>query len=133
MQVRYHDHGQITDDVRHIVDRELRVLERRLADIAEDLKLLSVGIEHHLRDDTYSARLVLHILDRELAAGGRAAVRGAALRDAFVDLMDQLDEFLAKLRNEPGERVEGKFHLSAQELRKGALREIAVTTSPEEG
>jgi hypothetical protein len=133
MQVRYHDHGQITDEVRAVVEYELRVLEQRLADIADDLKLLTVTVEHHLRDDSYTSHLVLEVPNRAIAARGDGRARGVALRDAFGDLLDEVDEYLAKLRNEPGERLEGKFHLSAQELHKGALREIEEQTRPGPG
>jgi hypothetical protein len=124
MQVRYHDHGQITDEVHRVVGHELRVVERRLEDIAYDLKVLGVTVEHHPRDDTYTARLVLELPNRTLAAAGHGTRRGMAVRDAFRDLGDELDVYLAKLRGEPGERVEGKFHVSAQALHRDALCEL---------
>lgn len=129
MQVRYHDNGQLTPDVRAATERELPVLTRRLADIDDDLKFLHVGIERHLRDGTFTAKLVLHVPNRVIPAAGHGRTRAQAIRDAFGDLLDEVDEYLAKLRNEPGERVEGKFHISAQELRRGALREITESGS----
>ena len=106
MRYRYHDHGLITDAVHDSVEHESALLDRRLEDFAEDLKLLDVTLIHHQRSDTYTARLVLCLPDRELPADGDGPAPAVALRVAFDDLNDRLDEYLAKLRGEPAIRDE---------------------------
>jgi hypothetical protein len=106
MRLRLHDHGLISDEVRRIVDHESHAIDRRLTRIDPDLKLLDVRLDHQLRSDTLNARLVLHILDREVAAHGHGETAGQALRQAFANLNDQMDEFLAKLEHEPAIRDE---------------------------
>ncbi|HET9015807.1 MAG TPA: hypothetical protein VFN57_09430 [Thermomicrobiaceae bacterium] len=106
MRYRFHDHGLITDGVRESVDHESAVIDRRLEDFADDLKLLDVTLVHHRRDDSYTARLVLCLPDREMPADGDGPAPTVALRAAFADLSDRLDEYLAKLRGEPAIRDE---------------------------
>jgi ribosome-associated translation inhibitor RaiA len=101
MEFRLHDHGQITDEVRAIVEHKAQLFERRLEDIAEDLKALDATVEYRHRDDTYIAKLVLAIPDRTLAARGEGPTAEGALGRAFDDLGDELDEALAKRRGEP--------------------------------
>ena len=99
MQIRYHDLA--VTGVQDVVEHEVETVERRLEDVADDLKLLDVTVEHYERSDTYTARLVLQIPNRTIAArrdGGKTA--SEAVRKAFDDLRDQLDEHLAKLRGE---------------------------------
>jgi hypothetical protein len=116
MRTRIHDHGQVTDEVRRVVEHEVQILDHRLADIEDDLKLLDVNIEHHLRDDTHTAKLVLWVPSTEIVATGNGPRREAAIRDAFADLSDELDVYLAKLRGEPSMRREGKFHRDKADL-----------------
>lgn len=106
MRYRFHDHGLITNGVRESVDHEAALLDRRLEAFADDLKLLDVTLIHHQRSDTYTARLVLCLPDREMPADGDGPAPTVALRAAFEDLNDRLDEYLAKLRGEPAIRDE---------------------------
>jgi len=106
MRFRYHDTGPLSDKVRETVEKESRLLDERLAHVAEDLKLLDVTFEQHLRSDSSTAKLVLHVLDRSIAAKGTAEKQTTAVRHAFEDLYDQLEEFIAKLKDEPEIRDE---------------------------
>lgn len=106
MRIRYHAQGLITDSVRRVVDHEVVRVDQRLEDVAEDLKLLDVSIEHHQRSDTYTAKLVLCLPDREMPATGDGDSPPMAIRAAFDDMEDRLDEYLAKLRDEPAIRDE---------------------------
>lgn len=110
MNVRYRDRGTITDAGRRVVEREASILDRRLADIDEDLRLLDISIEEHLRDGTFTAKLNLHVLDQSISVTGNGPRDDSALRIAFGRLDDGLGRFLAKLRGEPAHRREGKFH-----------------------
>lgn len=121
MNVRYHDHGTITDAGRHVVEREAAMLDRRLADIEEDLRVLHVTIEQHLRDGTFTAKLNLHILDQSITVNGNGPRDDSALRIAFGRLDDGLGRFLAKLRGEPSHRREGKFHRDKAEVTREAI------------
>jgi ribosome-associated translation inhibitor RaiA len=106
MRYRFHDHGNITEPLHRVVERKSRLLDKHLQHVADDLKLLDVTVEHHLRSDTYTTKLVLRVLDRELVAANQAKTIPQSARGAFDDLLDQLDEFLAKLRREPEIRDE---------------------------
>ena len=106
MRFRYRDIDHIPSKVRETVEKESRHLDERLAHVEEDLKLLDVTFDHHQRSDTYSAKLVLHVLDRSIPATGTAEKQTTAARHAFEDLYDQLDEFIAKLKGEPEIRDE---------------------------
>ena len=106
MRFRYHNGDHISDKVRETVEKESKLLDERLAHVEEDLTLLDVTFEHHLRSDTYTAKLVLHVLDRSIAATGTWDKQTTAVRRAFDDLYDQLDEFIAKLKDEPEIRDE---------------------------
>ncbi len=101
MRIRYHDLGVSLDKVNHIVEREMRILEKKLADLDDDLKLLDITLEHMQRSDTYIARLHLRIPGPDIAARGEGQNPAQALRDAFADLYDELERQLAKIRNEP--------------------------------
>jgi ribosome-associated translation inhibitor RaiA len=96
-----HDHGLIDDEVERIVERKASRLDRRLEHVDPELKLLDVGLDHHLRTETIDAKLILNVLDRQLVAHGRAEKSEQALREAFDNLEDKLEEFLARLRREP--------------------------------
>ncbi|MCS7050099.1 MAG: HPF/RaiA family ribosome-associated protein [Thermomicrobium sp.] len=100
MRIRYHDLGVSQDKVNHIVEREMRILERKLADLEDDLKMLDITIEHLQRSDTYVARLHLRLPGPDIAAKGEGQNPAQALRDAFSDLYDALERQLAKIRNE---------------------------------
>jgi hypothetical protein len=106
----------MTDEVHRVVEHEVKLLDHRLADIEDDLKSLDVSIEHHLRDDTFTAKLVLWVPSGELVTRGDGPRRETAIRDAFADLSDELDVYLAKLRGEPDMRREEKFHRDKAEL-----------------
>lgn len=106
MRLRYYGADATQDSVQRITERETKVLDRRLAKIADDLKLLDITLDHHTRDDNYTAKLVLRILERNIAASNTGTTREMALRGAFDDLNDQLDKFMAKLRSEPAIRNE---------------------------
>jgi hypothetical protein len=110
MRTRYHDHGMMTDEVHLVVEHEVQPVDRRLAHVEDDLKSLDVSIDHHLRDNTYTATLLLRVPGAELVAKGNGRRREIALRDAFADLADTLEDYLAKLRGESGMRREEKFH-----------------------
>lgn len=100
MQFRYHDLGVDQARVRDVVEREIRVLERRLADFPDDLPFLDITMEHHQRSDSYTARLLLRIPDHDLVARGEGQNPSQALRDAFSDLYDEVERVLSKLRRE---------------------------------
>jgi hypothetical protein len=118
--------GNGSERVRQLVERELRVLESRLANVQDDLKELDVTVRQRQRDASWSARIVLRVPGKEIAVSGVGPSRPAALRDAFPHLRDRLDEHLAKLRGEPAIRREGKFHRD-----KAALaREVVVADRP---
>jgi ribosome-associated translation inhibitor RaiA len=106
MRYRFHDHGNINEPLRRVVEQKSRLLDKHLQHVQDDLKLLDVTVDHHLRSDTYTTRLVLRVLDREIAAANQAKTIPQSARGAFDDLFDQLDEFLAKLRREPEIRDE---------------------------
>uniref|UniRef100_A0A7C5VXC3 Ribosome-associated translation inhibitor RaiA n=1 Tax=Thermomicrobium roseum TaxID=500 RepID=A0A7C5VXC3_THERO len=101
MRIRYHDLGVSQDKVNHVVEREIRILEKKLADLEDDLKLLDITLEHQQRSNTYVARLLLKIPGPDIAAKGEGQNPAQALRDAFADLYDELERQLAKIRNEP--------------------------------
>jgi hypothetical protein len=109
MNVRYHVDGHLPAGVREVVEREVRFLDTRLATFADDLKSLDVTVHYQPRDDTYTSKLVLRLPSRTIVVDGSGPWRPAALRDAFDDLRDRLDEHLAKLRGEPAIRRAGRF------------------------
>jgi ribosome-associated translation inhibitor RaiA len=104
MNVRYHVDGHLSAAVREVVEREMRYLDARLATFEDDLKSLDVTVRHQPRDDTYAAKLILRLPSRTIAVSGGGRWRPAALRAAFDDLRDRLDEHLAKLHGEPAMR-----------------------------
>lgn len=106
MRFRYHSRSHIANAVREVVDRESQLLDQRLAHVEDDLKLLDITFDYHLRSDTYTAKLVLHVLGRSIVASSTAERQTMAIREAFDDLFDQLDEFIAKLKREPEIRDE---------------------------
>ncbi len=121
MNVRYHDHGTITDAGRRVVEREAAILDRRLADIQEDLRILDVTIDEHVRDGTFTAKLNLHVLDQSIRVTGNGPRDDSALRVAFGRLDDGLGRYLAKLRGEPAHRREGKFHRDKAEVAREGI------------
>jgi len=106
MRFRYHSRSHIANTVRETVDHESQLLDERLAHVEDDLKLLDITFDYHLRSDTYTAKLVLHVLDRSIVANATAEKQATAVRQAFDDLYDQLDEFIAKLKHVPAIRDE---------------------------
>lgn len=106
MRFRYHSRTHIANAVRETVDKEAQLLDERLAHVEDDLKLLDITFDYHLRSDTYTAKLVLHVLDRPIVASGTAERQTMAIRQAFDDLDDQLDKFVAKLKHVPQIRDE---------------------------
>ena len=106
MRFRYHGRSHIANEVHETVDREAKYLDERLADVDDDLKLLDITFDYHLRNNTYTAKLVLHVLSHSLVASATAERQVMAVRQAFDDLIDQLDEFIAKLKREPEIRDE---------------------------
>lgn len=131
MNVRYHDQGTITDAGRRVIDREAVILDRRLADIENDLRVLDVTVDEHLRDGSFTAKLNLHVLGQSITVTGNGPRDDSALRIAFGRLDDGLGRFLAKLRGEPSQRREGKFHRDKAEV----VREVvdAAQNWPPEG
>ncbi len=93
-------------DARRLVEREAELLDRHFATAAEDLKLLDVALHYHDKTGSYRARLVFHGPGRQVAADGHAEELDMAIRRAFDDLYDAVDEYLAKLRREPDIRRE---------------------------
>lgn len=120
MRTRFHNHDQVSDAVHTVATREMQVLDQRLADVQEDLKSLDISIRRHLRDNTYTAKLILWVPSAEIVASGTGPRQETALRDAFVDLVDEVDIYLAKLRGEPAMRREAKFHRDKAELAREA-------------
>lgn len=116
MRIRYRNTEATSDPIRKVVEREASKLDSRLAHVEDDLRMLSVSMEHHMRDDSRTASLRLSLPGQELVAAGRGPRDDTALRDAFADLQDRLDTYLAKLRGEPAKRREGKFHRDKAEL-----------------
>lgn len=124
MRLRMHHHGLMSDKVERIVEHETRLLDLRLEHVDPELKLLDVALDHQLRTNTINAKLVLHVLGREIVAHGHAEKSGQALREAFDKLEDQMDEFLARLRGEPEIRNEQR--------RPAWLGQPGVPKAPEE-
>jgi ribosome-associated translation inhibitor RaiA len=116
MQIQYRGKTAASDAARRVVERETGLLDQRLRHVANDLKTLAVTMEHHLRDDSLTATLLLRVPGQQLVSTGHGPRDDTALRDAFADLRDQLDRYLAKLRGEPSKRREGKFHRDKAEL-----------------
>lgn len=116
MNVRYHDHGTITEAGRRVVEREAAMLDRRLMNIQEDLRVLDVTIEEHLRDGSVTAKINLHVLDQSISASGTGAHDDTALRLALGRLEDGLARFMAKLRGEPTRRREARNQRDAPGL-----------------
>lgn len=106
MKFRYHSRTHIADAVRETINTEAKLLNARLAHVEDDLKLLDITFDYHLRSDTYTAKLVLHVLDRSIVASSMAERQAMAVRLAFDDLYDQIEEFIAKLKGEPEIRDE---------------------------
>lgn len=101
MRIRYHDLGVSQDKVAHIVERELRILEKKLADLDDDLKMLDITLEHLQRSGTYVAKLHLRIPGPDIVSRGEGQNPAQALRDAFADLYDEVERQVAKWRQEP--------------------------------
>lgn len=110
MRVRYRNQDDLSDAARQVIEREAARLSTRLPHVGDDLKVLNVSVEQQLRDGSRTITLHLNMPGRDLAATGRGPRDDTALRDAFQDLDDQLARHLAKLRGEPAQRREGKFH-----------------------
>lgn len=106
MNFRYHSRTHIANAAREAVESHAKLLDERLAHLEEDLKALDITFDYHLRSDTYTAKLVLHVLNRSIVASATAERQAMAIRQAFDDLYDELDEFLAKLKHEPEIRDE---------------------------
>jgi hypothetical protein len=121
VKTRYHDHDQITDEVHRVAERRIKHLDHRLADIQEDLKFLDISMRHHQRDDTHTAKLVLWVPSAELAATGEGMRAKTALNDAFDDLLDEVEVYLAKLHGVPAVRREEKFHRDKAEMARAAI------------
>ena len=49
MQLRFHDHGEITARVRWLARRKGRLLDRRLRNVQDDLKALGVTVDRRAR------------------------------------------------------------------------------------
>ena len=106
MRYRYHNDGNTVDEVRTEVEKESKLLDERLVHVEEDLKMLDVTFDHHQRDDTHTAKLVLHVLGTNLVASDTRDLQIVALHGAFKELYGQLDEFIAKLKDVPEIRDE---------------------------
>ncbi len=106
MRFRFHSHTHVANEVRDLIESEAATLDKRLAHVEEDLKLLDISFDHHVRDDSYTARLVLHVMSQSLPASATASRQSTAARSAFDELYKQLDVFIAKLKHEPEIRDE---------------------------
>jgi len=106
MRFRFHSRTHVANEVRDLIELEAVTLDKRLVHVDEDLKLLDISFEHHVRDDSYTAHLVLHVMSQTLAASSTASRQGMAARSAFDELDKQLDAFIAKLKREPEIRDE---------------------------
>lgn len=101
MQYRLRDQDQFTDDLRAVVERKSRQIDRRLTDVRDELKSLDVAITRGRRDRTYAAKLVLTLPDHILAASGDGPTAANAVIEAFDALADRLDEQMAKMERVP--------------------------------
>jgi ribosome-associated translation inhibitor RaiA len=115
MTFRFHGNATDVEGAHEIVEREAERVDRHFADVDEDLKLLDVGLHYHEKTDSYQVKLVFHAPDRQLAADGHATKLGMAIRRAFDDLYDRVDEYLAKVRSEPEIRREQIAQREAEE------------------
>lgn len=106
MEYRYHDHGNIRRPLIEVVEEKSKRLEKQLKNIEDDLKSLDITVEHHMRSDSYTTKLRLNVLDKQLVATNHGKQLAESARGAFDDLFDQLEAFLAKLRKEPDIRDE---------------------------
>ena len=106
MRLRFHSRTHVANEVRDLIETEAATLDKRLTHVDEDLKLLDISFEHHVRDDSYTARLVLHVMGQTLPASATASRQGMAARSAFDELYKQIDVFIAKLKHEPEIRDE---------------------------
>jgi hypothetical protein len=111
----------MTGEVHRVAERRIKQLDHRLVEIQDDLKFLDISIRQHLRDNTWTAKLVLWVPSAELAATGEGSRRETALNDAFDDLLDEVAVYLAKLRGVPSMRREEKFHRDKAELAREAI------------
>jgi hypothetical protein len=125
MNTRFHGDGTATVRVTRVVDRAARRLDTQLASFADDLTLLDVSTERHRRDGSFTARVVLSLPDAKIPASGGGLRREVAVREAFDDLFDRVEVYLARLRDEPSIRRESKRHRDKAEL---AARAVAAAT-----
>jgi ribosome-associated translation inhibitor RaiA len=116
MRVRYHDHGQITEDVRQTVERLTALLDTRLSTVDENLTRLDVTVERHLRDGSFTAELILELPGGPIIAKGDGDARETAIRRAYDDIVDELETRTARQHGQSRIRREEKFHRDAAEL-----------------
>ena len=104
--VRFRWHGELArrESTQALVQREAAFLDRRFATTDEELKTLDVELEPLARVDRVRAKLVFHAPGRVIVASAEADRAPMAVRLAFDDLYDQIDQYIARLRNEPAIR-----------------------------
>lgn len=125
MQYRFHGNAAHVETAQALVRRKARLLERRFANTADDLKMLDVALHYHDKTNSYRARLLFRGPTQQIAADGHADTLGYAIRRAFHDLYDQVDRYLADLQREPEIRRAQSEGLAEREAR---LREMKQGT-----
>lgn len=86
---------------RDFITREVARLERRLRHFAPDALHLFLDVERHARREEYRANIRLDILGVALPVKrNKGPSLHALLKEAFADVEDQLERYLAKLRRE---------------------------------
>ncbi len=101
MEFRFHGNAIHDENAEALVEREAQRIDRRFADVNDDLKRLDVDLHYHEKTNSYRTKLVFHAPDRQIAADGHASKLDTSIRRAFDDLEDKVDEYLARRRHEP--------------------------------
>jgi hypothetical protein len=89
MEIRYHPHAPVRNEIERIVEQHAHQLEERLVATHQRLSL-DVSIHYDLRADVYRTELVLHCGEQEFVGAGGALQRRIAVVRAFADLSRQL-------------------------------------------
>lgn len=125
MQYRFHGNAADVEAAQELVRRKAQLLDRRFADVDDDLKTLDVSLHYHDKTNSYRARLLFRGPTQQIAADGHGDTLGYAIRRAFHDLYDKVEQYLADLRYEPEIR---RAQHEAQAEREAWLRELKKGT-----